>query len=277
MMFKESWTEIALIPIRIFFQGQDDKPQFFDGKLNPFLLILPITAFFAINRRSFRQKQDLKLLVVFVGLFMLIAFLRTSIRIRYIAPVIPPLVILSAFGCHNLERYFAKRGRLFLGRCLLYAAVIGALGMNFHYVFNQFRNVEPFSYISGKVDRDVYITYHRPEYPLFTYANQQLSDNQVIMALFMGNRVYYSDRLMVSGETWFTQSVLQEGSIRDIQKNFFNKGYTHIIANTELVNQWLKTFELADQIKIADFFSNYTRPLKRNQKYALFEVVPITR
>jgi len=277
MMFKESWAEIAFIPIRIFFQGQDDKPQFFDGKLNPFLLILPIMAFFAVNRRSLRQKKDLKLLAVFVGLFILIAFLRTSIRIRYIAPVIPPLIILSAFGCQNLERFFAERGRLLLGRFLLYAVVISALGMNIHYVLNQFRIVEPFSYLSGKVSRDAYITYHRPEYPLFTYANQQLSDNQVILALFMGNRVYYSDRHMVSGETWFTQSVLQAGTIGDIQKRFFSKGYTHIIANTELVNQWLKTFEHADQIKIADFFSNYTRLLKRNQKYAFFEVVPITR
>ena len=173
MMFKESWAEIAFIPIRIFFQGQDDKPQFFDGKLNPFLLILPIMAFFAVNRRSLRQKKDLKLLMVFVGLFILIAFLRTSIRIRYIAPVIPPLIILSAFGCQNLERFFAERGRLLLGRFLLYAVVISALGMNIHYVLNQFRIVEPFSYISGKVSRDVYITYQRPEYPLFTYANQQ--------------------------------------------------------------------------------------------------------
>jgi hypothetical protein len=127
------------------------------------------------------------------------------------------------------------------------------------------------------VSRDEYITYHRPEYSLYTYANQQLSDNQVILALFMGNRVYYSDRHMVSGEAWFTQSVLQAESIRDIQEGFFSKGYTHILANTELINQWLKTFEQADQIKIADFFSYDTRLLKRNQKYALFEVVPITR
>jgi hypothetical protein len=184
---------------------------------------------------------------------------------------------LSAFGCQNLERFFAERGRLLSGRFLMYAVVISALAMNFHYVLNQFCIVEPFSYLSGKVSRDAYITYHRPEYPLLTYANQQLSDKQVILALFMGNRVYYSDRHMVSDETWFTQSVLQAGTIGDIQKGIFSKGYTHIIANTELVNQWLKTFEHADQIKIADFFSNYARLLKRNQKYAFFEVVPITR
>ena len=118
MMFKESWAEIALIPVRIFFQGRDNLPQFFDGKLNPFLLILPLMAFLPVNRLTGRQKWDLKLLAVFVGLFMLIAFLRTSIRIRYIAPVIPPLVILSAFGCYRLEHFFAQRGRLLLGRCL---------------------------------------------------------------------------------------------------------------------------------------------------------------
>ena len=46
IIYKESWSEIALIPIRIFFQGKDNDPKYFDGKLNPFLLILPVFAFY---------------------------------------------------------------------------------------------------------------------------------------------------------------------------------------------------------------------------------------
>ena len=277
IMFKESWTQIALIPLRIFFQGQDNKPQFFDGKLNPFLLILPLVAIFSLSRIPIGQRRDLKLFAVFIGLFILVSFLRTSIRIRYIAPVIPPLVILTAFGCHQIERFFIERGRFTLGRSILFAAVIGALGINIHYVINQFRVVEPFSYISGKVSRDHYIAYHRPEYPLLKYANQHLSDNQEILTLFMGNRIYYSDRYMVPGETWFTQLSLQSASVTDIQQGFDDKGYKHILANTDLVNQWLKTFEQPDQMKVAEFFSKHTRLLKRNKTYAIFEVVPVTR
>jgi 4-amino-4-deoxy-L-arabinose transferase-like glycosyltransferase len=276
-MFKESWPEIALIPIRIFFQGQDDKPQFFDGKLNPFLLILPLLIFLPVYQRSFRLNQDLKILAVFVVLFMLIAFLKTSIRIRYIAPIIPPLVILSAYGCRNLELFFAERGRPFFGRCLLYIFIIVAICMNLYYVVYQFRIVEPFKYLSGEVSRDGYITKYRPEYPLVTHANQHLNEENTILALFMGNRIYYSDRHMESGEKWFTQSVLQADSVMEIREKLLNKGFTHILANMSLIKQWLKTFEPPDQVKVVDFFTYHVRLIKQNQSFAFFEVVSYTQ
>ena len=273
MMFKESWAQIALIPLRIFFQGQDNKPQFFDGKLNPLLLILSLVAIFSINRIPSGQRPDLKYFAVFIGLFILISFLRTSIRIRYIAPVIPPLVILSAFGFRQLEqRFFIGRNRLPMVRVVLSAIVIGAIGFNIHYVMNQFRVVEPFKYISGQVSRDDYITQYRPEYPLIVYANQHFADSQTILALFMGNRIYYSDRKMVSGETWFTQMGYEAKSASDMQERLYHRGYTYILANMDLVKQWVNTFEKSEQMKIADFFNYHTRLLKQNPPYALLSV-----
>ena len=277
MMFKESWGDIALIPIRIFFQGRDDKPQYFDGKLNPFLFILPFMAFVSVRRLSLNDTHGLKMLVAFVGLFMLIAFLRTSIRIRYIAPVIPPLVILSVFGLHNLADFLKVRGWFLLGRVLLPVVFLAAIGMNAHYVFNQFRSVDPFSYISGRVGRDAYITYRRPEFSVLKYANQYLSNNHVILGLFLGNRSYYSDRKLVFGEKWFTQSIVLSASDKDIQKDLIRSGYTHLLVNLDLVKQWSKTFERPDQKKIAALFNHRLKLLKQNLSYALFEVIPISR
>lgn len=277
MMFKESWGEIALIPLRIFFQGQDDQPQYFDGKLNPFLLILPFMAFVSVRRPSSSDTHGLKMLAAFVGLFMLIAFLRTSIRIRYIAPVIPPLVILSVFGLHNLAELLKLRDRLLLGRVLLSVVVLGAIGINAHYVIHQFRSVDPFSYISGKVGREAYITNRRPEFPVLTYANQYLSNNHVILGLFLGNRGYYSDRKLIFGEKWFTQSIVLSASVKDIQEDLIRRGYTHLLVNLDLVKQWSRTFERSDQKKIAEFFNHHLRLLKQNHAYALFEVVPFSR
>jgi len=37
LIFHESWWQMMLLPLRIFFEGQDGSPQYFDGKLNPFL------------------------------------------------------------------------------------------------------------------------------------------------------------------------------------------------------------------------------------------------
>lgn len=272
-MFKESWGEIALIPVRIFFQGQDDKPQYFDGKLNPFLLILSIAAFVSIRRQSVSHRRELLILAAFVGLFMLIAFLGTSARIRYIAPVIPPLAMLSAFGLHNLVNLFAERGPLFLGKVFLSAAVLCAFGMNALYICNQFRSVDPFSYTSGKVGRDAYITCRRPEYPVMMYANQYLSSNDVILGLFTGNRSYYSDKKLVFGENWFTQEVLTTASVKDIQADLFRSGYTHLFVNMDIVTQWTKTFDRLEQAKIISFFNHHVRLLKQNHPFALYEIV----
>ncbi|MDZ7597857.1 MAG: glycosyltransferase family 39 protein [Desulfobacterales bacterium] len=58
LVYGETWWETLLIPLRVFFQGQDDLPQLFDGRLNPLLLILPIFAFFPrINRGKIGQAQ----------------------------------------------------------------------------------------------------------------------------------------------------------------------------------------------------------------------------
>ena len=50
IIFNESLMQTVLIPIRIFFEGEDNNPKYFDGKLSPFLFILPFFAFFRIKQ-----------------------------------------------------------------------------------------------------------------------------------------------------------------------------------------------------------------------------------
>jgi hypothetical protein len=35
-LYGETWWDMALLPVRIFFQGRDGDPKYFDGKLSPF-------------------------------------------------------------------------------------------------------------------------------------------------------------------------------------------------------------------------------------------------
>ena len=178
IIFKESWAEIASIPIRIFFQGQDDDPKYFDGKLNPFLLFLPIFAFFPRREETSQAKNEKNLLLAFTILFLLISFFRTSIRIRYIVPVLPALIILSTAGLHRLVGLLKTGLSPFLRRCgavSLSAAMLLLFGMNAVYLVNQFRVVDPIGYLSGKVGREMYITRYRPEYPVMKFANEHLS------------------------------------------------------------------------------------------------------
>jgi len=109
VIYGESWWEIALIPVRIFFQGQDDNPKYFDGKLNPFLFFLPFFAFIHFKKNPASLRTEKKIFLFFTILFLLYAFSMTVIRIRYVAPIIPPLVILATLGLHQIARRVTHR------------------------------------------------------------------------------------------------------------------------------------------------------------------------
>jgi 4-amino-4-deoxy-L-arabinose transferase-like glycosyltransferase len=109
IIYKESGFEIALLPIRIFFQGRDGDPQYFDGKLNPFLLILPFFGFYRLRDDPEDLKREKKIMLAFTLLFFSFVFFTAVFRIRYISPIIPPLVVLSVFGIKNLFDFTASR------------------------------------------------------------------------------------------------------------------------------------------------------------------------
>lgn len=90
LMFGESALETLTLPIRFFFQGQDDNPKYFDGKLSPFLLFLPLFAFIARSGRSQRYRREFFILVSFAVLYFFFTFFQSAMRVRYVSPCLPP-------------------------------------------------------------------------------------------------------------------------------------------------------------------------------------------
>jgi 4-amino-4-deoxy-L-arabinose transferase-like glycosyltransferase len=97
-IYHEQGWEIALVPLRVFFGGQDGSPKHFDGQLNPFLLMFSLLAFWRMKEDQEKVKTEKKVMLSFAVLFLAIAFFTSDLRIRYIAPIIPPMVILSVLG-----------------------------------------------------------------------------------------------------------------------------------------------------------------------------------
>ena len=95
VIYGEKGWQMVLLPLRIFFQGKDGDPQYFDGKLNPILLLLSLFAFYRSRQDPPVVRQEKKILLAFSVLFFAFALFSFSLRMRYIAPIIPPLVILS--------------------------------------------------------------------------------------------------------------------------------------------------------------------------------------
>lgn len=280
-VYGESWWEIALLPVRIFFQGQDGNPRLFDGKLNPFLLLLSIFAFYPRRRGPPDVRRERNVLLAYAVLFFLFAFFTSVLRIRYIAPIIPPLIILSAFGLKNLMQTAWKvkgpvTGVMAHGIVLLLPAF--ALALNAHYVAGQFEEVKPFSYILGKVDRDQYISEYRREYPALQYANRHVPRNAKILFVFLGKRGYYCDRDYVPDTVGQVRSLYN--TIRtakgpqDIWASLRERGITHLIVDLPIFDKWLRgLFDAEAQDRAREFFKKYLIPMYLKNGVAVYQLV----
>ena len=278
MLYQESLWETLLIPLRIFFQGQDNNPRYFDGKLNPFLVILPFFAFYGRKNDPSELQREIKILFAFSILFLLFAFFMRDMRIRYITPIIAPLVILSVFGLDKIYRFEKKEysetsKKIRIG--LVSMLVCFMLFLNARYIVEQFRYIAPLSYISGRVGRDEYIEKYRPEHAVIQYANKNLSDNARILGIFIGNRGYYSDREVVFFNIkLFRKTIDSAVSAERLLYDIKNKGISHLIIGFDLFNEWANiNFGKREKEILWNFLKNHLHLLFSKGGYGLYKCI----
>lgn len=276
IVYGEKWWETAIIPIRIFFQGKDDNPKFFDGRLNPLLFILPFFAFIRLKKNDHALRTEKKILVIFSVLFLLFVFFQTDMRIRWIGPIIPPLVILSVLGLYEIintinDRY-SETSRKILSGCVL-SFVAFLLSLNVVYLINQFRIIEPMSYITGRVGRDEYIEKYRPEYAAINYANHNISDDAKIMCMFLGNRSYYIDREVVFSYGLASKAVIQKDSSKKILDDLKKRKITHLLIRYDYFNKRLQdNYNEREKEVIYNFFRKHTSLLFSRNRHGLYRL-----
>ena len=274
IVFKEKGWQIALIPLRIFFQGEDDNPKYFDGRLNPLLFFLSIFAFFHIRKDSSKLKTEKGVLFAFSILFFLYAFFQVDMRIRYIGPVIPALVVLSMLGLNDLttivRKHFASNSKT-IWLAAVNLVVLSFFCLNIFYLFQQYRIVNPLSFIEGRVERDAYIERYRPEYAAIQFANKHLPDDAKILGIFLGRRGYYCDRDMIFDFELFKKSVQQSVSPEDLTAILKKSGITHLLVRFDLFNQWAESqFNPREKAIIRGFFNNQASRLFSKAGHGLF-------
>ena len=277
MIFNEKWWETLLIPVRIFFQGQDDNPKYFDGKLNPLLFFLPFFAFMGFKKDSRALRIEKKVSVFYAVLFILFAFVQRDMRIRYIGPVLPPLVILSMCGLENIIKTIKIRfagfpQKIYFG--IVFGCVLFFLGLNFLYMLNQYRWVQPLKYLRGELERDAYIEKYRPEYAAIKYINNNTAADAKILGVFLGNRSYYSDREIRFDFNPFIYEVFKKNySNEKILDNFKNNGITHLLIRYDLFNNWVQNnFTESEKQKLELFFENYAALLFSKNGHGVYHL-----
>lgn len=277
IIYKESWGQIALIPIRMFFQGEDGNPKYFDGKLNPLLFILPCVAVIFRKRDSVYLKRDTKLFLVFTITFFIYTFIAQDMRIRYITPILPPLVILSVFGFKRIHEIVTAKCPIHykqFRRFIVPTVVSAFLLANLVYLIKQFKYVEPFSYISGNVNRDEYITKYRPEYPVMQYANKHVPQGSKILGIFMGNRRYYSDREIMFNNKLLFETMKSTKNSQKILHTLNAKSITHIIIWEKFFIEWaVKNYNKEELTVLQSFYKTYTKSLFMSGGYRLIQLL----
>ena len=276
IIYGETWWQTLLIPVRIFFQGQDDQPKYFDGRLNPYLLLLPILAIFFSRSKDAALKTERNILLAFAVLFIIFAFFKADMRIRYVAPAIPPLVILSIFGLRNtltaIDGSFKTSSSAFCKSVVIFIVSI-MVCLNFGYVLQLYQRIDPFSYIGGRLSRDQYIERYRPEYAAIQFANQNLPQDAIILGLFLGNRSYYSDRNLVFGESFFKDAVIREISGKEIAGALKEKKVTHILVYYRVFKPWSgHNFDRQKRANLSDFFNNHANLIFFKGEFGLYQL-----
>ena len=272
-VYNESLAQSLLIPVRMFFEGRDDNPKYFDGKLNPYLLLLPILSFvYASKNLSRRLRAHRNFLLGFVILYTLFVLFKADFRIRYMSPALPPLVVLSTMGVYNLigiirdTRALTKR---FLS--VFFGAFLSiAIFYNVGYLYSQFNIIRPFSYLLKQVTRDTYISNYRPEYEVLARANEILPEDAIVMCLSIGDRTYYLNRNVLLAENLHRR---ENGFISEdiIRERVSASGATHIILGKNYFSSWLRHQPKDLQAAFINFFNNHTTNLYQANGVLLLE------
>jgi hypothetical protein len=260
--YGESGLEISMLPLRIFFQGEDGNPRYFDGKLNPFLLIFSLLAFLPVKNVPELLRREKLIMLSFSILFILIALFSAVFRIRYIAPIIPPLTVLSILGIKNLFDIFngmTSRFNKSAGGACVVLLFLFCLVLNVSYIIKLFGKVDPLSYISGRISRDEYISNFIPEYPALKFINENLASDSKIFFIYLGRRGYYCDRDYYFNSGLLHRIILKARNPEEILSGFQKRGITYFLVSFPLFDKWVKdNCSVEKQGQVQAFFRNYT-------------------
>ncbi|MDH3346845.1 MAG: phospholipid carrier-dependent glycosyltransferase [Desulfobulbaceae bacterium] len=276
-LYGEDFIQILLLPIRYFYEGRDNDPRYFDGKLNPFLLIFPLLPFLFRNGYGQVRRRENYILLAFALLFFLFSFFSETQRVRYVSPILPALVILSIQGFYLILGYLKTSGL----RVLHYGAmglVVTMYLYNFQYVGSLFAEVQPLGYLSGKVTREQYISARRPEYPLVRYLNDHVEEDAVVQAVFLGKRGYYFDRKVrfdtLSGADSITTMARTSYDAKGIAQGLRKNKVTHLFIRYDMFDQWIKVRLSPDELaRLETFFHNYTTLVSERNNHGLFRLL----
>ncbi len=296
MIAGESITDILLLPFRIFFDGEDHNFLRFDGKLNPMMMMLiPLAFIFRKGHQSSPEPpeslknaerttthlvSDQFILIVFTVSIIICSFSR-DIRIRYLIPIVSPIVMLNIF---SIDNFLSRDRKLF--NYVMYVSVGIYLAYNTIYGYGLLRQIDHMSYLAGKESKESYLHRKVSMYPIYDYINTSTEKQSVIYDVMSGHRSYYVDRIYIHHpshvDTVFMNYLIQKKSYIDYEqylaglKTYHGARVTHLLIRPYLlIRSYKEIFPAYDQEAILNFiqFLNRHDMLLQSGDARLYELV----
>lgn len=264
LLYGESWWQIAALPLRLFFSGKDDVPQYFDGALSPVLILFLPWAF------KGKWREEKIPLAGFAFLYLAFALFLADMRVRYVLPIAPPLVALMTYGVFNA--YLRIKRPIYLFAVLAFFALLQG-----SYLWRYFQAVQPLGYLAGRESREAYLNRLVPEYPVFHYINHQLPATAKIYLLFIGRRGYYCERDYIhdGGELpgLLLSAIQSAQDSAAIGKVLATQGVTHLMIREELLVRFLNNnLNPTQHILWNRFVAEHLHLRFRDRGYALYQL-----
>jgi 4-amino-4-deoxy-L-arabinose transferase-like glycosyltransferase len=271
---EESLPYTLLIPARIFFEGKDDDPKFFDGRLNPLLLILPLLLIYFGRRVGLRPVES-SLFGYYALLMVLLVFLTKDMRLRWVATIVPPLVVLATYSLYAMRRCLLSSGRSERVANLVTAAAVSVyLLPNLSYAASLWAKVEPMPYVTGEQSYEDYRHTHLPEYGVVAAANRAVPDGGKLLVLYMGNRGYYFSVDAFPVNAVFTYLAETAASGQALGNRLRELGYTHVMVHDHLFVNRVESADEATQARVAEFVGRRLVPVAMENGFSLYRITP---
>ena len=282
ILYGESIWKTLLIPIRMFFQGKDSSYQYFQGSLNPILIVF--SPFIMLNKRYFKDKF---FFVFFTVIFIFMAYFLTAKQVRYILPVLPCLAIIAVMGIKDLldklgEKMFFSSLRFgekikSTGRIFIFTSMAILLIFNLIYMKNRIEIVNPIPYVLGKETRETFLKHHLLHYDALEYINNSLPDDAVVFTMFLGRRGYYLHRAYKNEPSFGMNTLHHMINDSDDENKFMayvrSMGVTHILMRTDLVNKYLKDNFPEDNIsRLLTLEKKYWKKIYQDDLYTIWDI-----
>ena len=276
LMYGETFWETLSIPLRMFFQGHDNSDQYFDGVLNPILIVM--TPFAFINKRF---RRNTLFFTAFTAYFLITAFFLTTPRVRYVLPIVPLLAIVTTMGIKALIDHFMQRKGFILYAGIIVTAVITTffLGSNWLYLKNYFDAIQPIKYISYEETKDQFIARHIGSYSATEYINKNLPADAKIFLMFMAGRGYYLDRDYYQGKSFGMKTIRKlvnaaASSKEDFSTYLKSQNFSHIFLRADLFEKYLAdNFEEETISRFLTLKNEYWKEVYKSNGYMVLEVL----